>query len=152
MVSWFPISPKTGIGGARGSILKRVPPNVGLAEQRAADLVPISLGIIEAGTAWPAVLPETGNPSPSPRRACHQPHQPWRQEPPGTDFLLVVDRVGLGGLEVRVCINADPVDRINSGLVGTVHPGGPGVDVTDGRTGERSAGNGIANLLDVSRR
>lgn len=34
-------------------------------------------------------------------------------------------------LEVRVCVNANKVTGVNHGIVGTVHPSSPGIDVAN---------------------
>ena len=52
-------------------------------------------------------------------------------------------------LEVRVCVHANPVDVLNDLAVGAVGPRVPGVNVTNGRIRQRSAGDCLAHLLDV---
>jgi hypothetical protein len=61
----------------------------------------------------------------------------------------VLNAVGLSGLEVWVGIHSDPVDGVDDGLVRSVDPSSPGVNVTDGGSAQRSTSNGSSNLSDV---
>lgn len=64
--------------------------------------------------------------------------------------LGVVDGIGHCVLEVRVAIEADEVASIDDGLVGTIHPGGPGIDVADGH-GKPAVRKSRSDLVDVRR-
>lgn len=64
-------------------------------------------------------------------------------------MLGVADRVGHGALEVGVGVEADEVARIDDGLVGAVHPCGPGINVADGNGPQRGARDGAADLVDI---
>lgn len=53
-------------------------------------------------------------------------------------------------MEVRVGVNSDEVAVVDDGVVGAVHPGSPGVDVTNGGLSESGAGDGGADLADIA--
>ena len=141
---------EAGVRGGWGGILHGVPPGVGRAEEGAAYLVPVGLGIFEAGHSLARGGARHGE-------ACLR-HPDWLAVDGGgsgvegieEETLVVINSIGIRGLEVRVRIDAGPVDGIDDGLVGTVDPGGPGVDVADGSPRERSARDGAADLLDVT--
>lgn len=63
--------------------------------------------------------------------------------------LGILDGVRHGALEVGVRVHGDPVTLVDDGVVGGVHPGGPGVDVADGGTTQGSPLEGVANLLNI---
>lgn len=138
----------TEAGRGRG-ILKSVPPDVGLAETRASNLVPVGLRV--GGVSNSLVLGRTAD-GPA---GLSDPDLLAR----GTVLDLgngiveqtvgVVDGVGLGVLEVGVGVNTNPVGSLRDSDVGGVGPGGPGVDVADLSAAQSSASNGLADLLDV---
>lgn len=53
-------------------------------------------------------------------------------------------------LEIGVRINANKVTGVSHRIVGAVHPGGPGINVTNRDARKRSAGKGILHLVDVA--
>lgn len=135
--------------GAGTLILEHVPPGVGVTEQGATNLIPVSLSvgrrggsITFLGTAdWPTSLSDpnllaVGN---------------------GLglldgfieELLGVLDAVLHGKLVVRVSVETEPVEVVDDIGVGGVGPRVPGVDVTDGGVAQASAGNGGTDLLDV---
>jgi hypothetical protein len=59
------------------------------------------------------------------------------------------DGVGVGVLEERVGIEAEPVDGINDGRVGRVGPSSPSIDVTNWDAIQRSARNGGSDGGDI---
>lgn len=63
------------------------------------------------------------------------------------EIAAVLNVVALAVLVVRVLVNTDPVDRVDDGLVGAVHPDVPRVDVADGDIGQGSA---LERLLPVA--
>lgn len=135
--------------GASALVRENVPPGVGVAEQRAGNLVPVGLGVGNGRDSLAHVRaskrPTTlGHPD---LAAAGDGHSLL----PGIieEILRVVDAVGMHELVVRVLINTEPVELLNNIRVGAVGPGIPGVDVTDQGAAEGGAGDGRANLLDV---
>jgi hypothetical protein len=61
----------------------------------------------------------------------------------------LVDAVDHRGLEVRVGVNTEPVDGLDNGAVGAVHPVVPGIHVSDRDTAKSGAGKSRADLADV---
>lgn len=63
--------------------------------------------------------------------------------------LVLGDVIRHGRLEVGIGVDANKVTSIDHSLVRRVYPSGPGVDVADRSRRERSARDGVTNLLDV---
>ena len=130
--------------------MKSVPPSVHFAESWATNFVPVGLRIFWRSDCevlclsayWPSSL---GDPDLlSTNDGCCLIKSSLEQR------LSTGDGIGFGVLEVWVCINSDPVDRVNDGFVGAVGPGSPGIDVSNGRSSERSSLQGSSELCDVS--
>ena len=130
-------------------VLKSVPPHVGLPKQRAADLVPVCLGVFGRSDSLTGGLTADGVASLGNPDGLSASSSLGGVEGIEEETLIILDGVGHGVLEVGVGINADPVACINHSLVGAVDPDGPGVNMTNGGALETSAGNGFADLLDV---
>lgn len=131
------------------NVEENVPPRVDFAEEKvAADLVPVLLRV--RGRRDGLVL----------RGTCGRPaglSDPDRLAIGGSNGRLIRrleerlalgDAVGHSVLEVRVRIDADEVARGDNGIVGGIHPGGPGIDVTD-RGSDAGGVERSANLGDV---
>lgn len=61
----------------------------------------------------------------------------------------LADAIGLSVLEVWVGINTDPVAGVDNGVVGSVDPGGPGIDMTNTDTAQGGARDSSSNLFNV---
>lgn len=131
-------------------VLEDVPPGVDLAEEElATNLVPISLGVLCGSNG--KVLGRTGQ-----RPASLG--DPVRLVASNSQNLLnglleevlgIINAVGVGGLVEGVGIETEPVNSFDDGGVGRVGPGVPGIDVTNWDVSPGSAGNGVADSLDV---
>lgn len=140
---------EAGARSGRVGILESVPPGVGLAEERASNLVPVGLRVGGVGNSL--VLRGTadgpaGLSNPDLLAAASRLNLAKSIVEQG---LAVVDGVGLSVLEVWVGVHAKPVDGLSNSVVGAVGPGGPGVDVADLNTAQNSARDGGADLADV---
>lgn len=151
------VEQRVGGGGATGDteagagtgIGKHVPPGVGLAEERAANLVPVLLGVGERGDGVALIGAADGPASLGDPDLLAVGDGLGLGDGVVEEGLALVDAVGHGGLVVRVAVEAEPVDLVDHGGVGAVGPGIPGVDVTDGGAAQGSAGDGRLDLLDV---
>ncbi len=131
--------------------MQRVPVGVDLAKGRAANLVPVALGIGNAGNrkifGWAAYRPASlSNPD---GFAADSGNCVVIGLPEGR--VAVLDRIFHGVLEVRVCVSADEVAVVNNSLVRSIDPGGPGIHMTDGYAGEWGSSDDFADLLYVAR-
>jgi hypothetical protein len=129
-------------------VTEGVPEDVLLAEQRAADLLPVLASVVDgcvrsavglaavcpAGLGDPDVL-AAGDTLGGGKRAA--------QEVGG-----VVEGVVALDLVVGEGVDGQEVDVVDDGLVRDVDPGGPGVDVGDLDLGERCVGELGADVLD----
>lgn len=119
------------------------------AEQRAADLIPVDLGILgrrdtqvlRLAADWPAGL---GDPD-----FLAAGDVLGLLESRVEEGLAILDRVLPFLLEVRVGIHTKPINGIDNRLVRAVHPRRPSVDMANRNVAERSARNGILHLVDV---
>lgn len=140
---------KAGIRSRRGRVLHRVPPNIGAAKQRAANLVPVIFGIGDAsdGLAHGFAAKREAR--------FRNPHRLALGCSLGgaqsviKKGLAMADVVLLRFLEIRVAIEAEKVRSIHHHLVGAVDPGGPGIDVAYRDTIESCVGNNVTDLLDI---
>lgn len=135
--------------GAGASIGEHVPPGVGLAEERAADLVPVLLGVGEGGNGVTLIGAADGPAGLGDPDLLAVGDGLGLGDGVVEERLALVDAVGHGGLVVRVAVEAEPVDLVDHSRVGAVGPGIPGVDVTDGSAAQGGAGDGRLDLLDV---
>lgn len=120
---------EAGIGRVGSSILEGIPPDVGRGEEGAADLFPVSLGVLERRHGLADRLAAYGEPS--------------LRDPDGLaangsgslcqslveKVIVLADVVCVLLFKVRIGILANPVASINDGLVGTIGPGGPSVNL-----------------------
>lgn len=139
------------VGCVGSSILHGVPPRVHIAKKGASNLIPVCLGVLERGDSLADSLATNGKPGFRNPDGLSTDGGLRRAKGIVEESLVVGDSIGLSLLEVGVGVNADPVSGIDDGLVGSVDPRGPCVDMADGGVGERGAGNGITNLLHVFR-
>lgn len=140
---------ETGIWSRRGRVLHRVPPNIDAAEQRTANLVPVIFGIGDArdGLAHGFAAKREAR--------FRNPHRLALGCSLGgaqcviKKGLAMADVVLLRFLEIRVAIEAEKVRSIHHHLVGTVDPGGPGINVAYRDTIQSCVGNNVTDLLDI---
>ena len=131
-------------------INKSVPVYISLSEKGATDFVPVSLGVLDAGsccrgllsTNWPSGLSDDDLLA---FRSAFGDGQCIPEK-----GRSVLDAIGLGGLEVWEGVHAEEINRLNDGGVGTVLPCSPRIDVSDGDLGQRGSGNCCTNLLDIA--
>lgn len=140
---------ETGIGGLGLGILHGVPPDIGLAEHGAANLLPVVLGILLAGDSGARLLTRDGPAGLSDPDGLAGASVLDLLKSSEVEVAAVGNLVVLVVLEVGVGVHAEPVKSVNDGLVGAVDVGGPGVDVAEGSILQAGALDGIADLLDV---
>lgn len=135
--------------GAGALVGEDVPPGVGVAKQRASDLIPVSLGVGN-GRDGLAHLGATDRPA-----TLGHPDLATTSNSHGLLPSLVEESLGVGDvirhhlLVVRVLINTEPVELLDDIRVGAVNPGIPSVDVTDLGAAQAGARDGLLDLLDV---
>ena len=122
---------KAGAWGVGGGVLEGVPPDVGLAEHGAADVVPESLGVLGGGDGLAKGLAADGVAGLGDPDGLPGGGGLGLTEGVEEELLVVLDAVVEGVLEVGVGVDADPVTGVSDGLVGAVDPSGPGVDVAN---------------------
>ena len=130
----------------RRIILQRIPKGVHLPEALARNLPPERLRIIHTRHRRPLV------------RATHRP--PGLREPDPAALAEAADEVDggpedavrvadVGGLEVRIRVQAEEVARGDDGRVGAVGPRGPGVDVADFDAASAETPHHAADVVDL---
>lgn len=143
---------EAGAGRVGGRVLQRVPPDVGGVEERAPDVLPVGLGVLDGGDGLANGVAADGVARlGDPDGLAAAAGLGGLGEGVGEQRAALPDGVGHRVLEVRVGVHAEPVAGVDDGLVGPVVPRGPGVDVADGAALERRPGDGVARLLDVAR-
>merc|ERR1711939_484247 len=136
--------------GGWGSVLENVPPDVPVADQGAGNLAPVDLCVLSASDSlvqrlsndWPSGL---GNPDWLAHACAFGSIKSFIERRVGN-----IDAVVDSGLEVRVGVHTEPIACFSDGGVAAVHPSSPGVYVANGLTRCSSAGDGIADLVDVA--
>ena len=141
---------KAGVRGVGRGVLEGVPPDVVLAEEGAADVLPESLGVLDRGHRLADRLAADGVPGLRDPDGLATAGLGGLAEGVGKQRVALADGVGHGVLEVRVGVHAQPVDGVDNGLVRAVVPGSPGLDVADLGILERGTGDGVPRLLDVT--
>lgn len=126
------------------------PPSINLAEQGAADLVPVCLGVLERRNSLADSLATNrkaglGDPDRLSANSSLDSGNSVVEK-----ALVLGDVVGHRVLEVRVGIDTDEVAGIDDGLVRSVDPGSPSVNVAYGSRLERGVGDGVTDPLDVA--
>lgn len=139
----------------RVRVTEVIPEGGDLAEQlAAADLLPEELGVLDGGLGLVPGLTDVGPAGLGDPDGLAADGGLDGIEGAVEQVARVLDVVALAVLVVRVLVNADPVDRVNDGLVGAVHPHVPRVDVADGHVLKGGALEGllpVANELDELR-
>lgn len=137
-------------GGAPLGLLQAVPEEVDLLrDETAGNLLPVDAGVGGVGDGLVDGLAGDGP------AGLGDPDGLAAGELDGLVVAVVearhgvADAVRLCGLPVRVPVEADEVDGRDDGLVSSVQERVVGVDVTDGGSGQRRAGDGRADLLDA---
>lgn len=64
--------------------------------------------------------------------------------------LAILDGVGLGVLEVRVCVDADEIGGCDDSSVGRVDICGPCVDMTDWGSAQNGASQSLFDSIDAA--
>lgn len=122
---------KAGVRRIRRCVLQCVPPDVGSVEERAAHLGPVRPGVFDRRHALAGHLAAnrpTGLGDPDRLIAYNRPGLiQGRLE----EIFALSDGVGFGILKIRVGVETDEVNRVNDRLVGSVHVGCPGIDMSD---------------------
>lgn len=130
--------------------MERIPEGIKDAENGTTDLIPVCLGVGDAGDG------EIGS------IAGHRPsglRNPDGSSTRGAGCGIVRcseqvkssgNGIGFRVLEIGVLIDAKPINRVDDGLIRAVYPGSPGIDVTDGNMGKRRVGNDGTDLVDVA--
>lgn len=136
--------------GVTSGVLEDVPPGVDLVEQRAANLVPEPLSVLNRGDSEVLLVAADGPASLGDPDGLSVGNVLGLADGLVPEVLGVVDAVVHLALEVRVAVEAEPVDGLDDGIVGAVGPRVPGVDVADGGVAEAGAGDGLTDALDVS--
>lgn len=129
--------------------MKGEPPGVGSAEEGASDFVPVGLGVRKAGngqvlgrsTYWPSSL---GDPNGLASNSSLGYSQCGIEQ-----TLTIVDTVGHGVLEVRVCVHSDEVTGVDDRVDATFGPASPSIDVTNGNILQARALDGVTKLADI---
>ena len=135
--------------GAGTGILESVPPDVGLAEHGASDLLVVVLGVVGAGNGLVLSRANDGPASLGDPDGLASTGTLNLLESGVVQSLAVLNAVGLLVLEVGVGVHAEPVEGLDQGVGGVVDVGSPGVDVTNGGLLEAGSLDGLADLVDV---
>lgn len=131
--------------------MKSVPESVDVAQDCAGNLIPVGLGICKARHSQ-VLGGTTDRPSclgdPDRLAASNRSRVVVGLE---ESLLGILDGVVHGILEIWVCIRANEVDGRNNSIVGTVDPGGPGINMANGNSTQRCAGKSRPDLTDEAR-
>ena len=136
------------VRSGRVGILESVPEGVDVTENLAADLLPVSLGVLYGWNSQVRSLARDGVSGLSDPDILTTGSTDGRVVGLEEQVGIVLDSVGLGGLEVGVRVDTEPVNGADDGVVGAIHPSGPGVNMADREAGGGGVGDGRLGLAN----